>query len=168
MEATQKRLIGRLRALGTASDLVLKHGFDVLEANAVVRAVLEPFLTASPPRLAFEGPHLELSERFGGALALAIHELASNALKYGALSEPGGAVDFRWKVSPVESDERVMFVWTERGGPMPVSQTRDGFGHRLIRSVVAGEAEGEVEIELPPEGLVCRISYLRRKRLARA
>jgi two-component sensor histidine kinase len=162
VDAYVKRFLGRLRALGTASDLVLKHGFDVLEANAVVGAVLEPFLSASPPRVTFDGPNVRLSERFGGALALAVHELASNALKYGALSEPGGTIDFRWTAKPRTDGEYIEFVWTESGGPAPVKPSRDGFGHRLIRSVAAGEPEGLVEIDYPPQGLVCRVAYLRR------
>jgi two-component sensor histidine kinase len=167
VDAYVKRFLGRLRALGTASDLVLRHGFDVLEANAVVRAVLEPFLSVSPPRLTFNGPPVVLSERFGGALALAVHELASNALKYGALSEPGGTVEFRWTVTAAGSGEHVEFVWAEYGGPAPVPPPRDGFGHRLIRSAVSGEADGKVQIEYPAEGLVCRIAYLRRGPAAR-
>ncbi|HTT83365.1 MAG TPA: sensor histidine kinase [Rhizomicrobium sp.] len=156
------RLIGRLRALGAASDLVLKHGFDVLEANAVVRAVLEPFLSASPPRLTYDGPDLRLSEQLGSSLALAMHELASNALKYGALSEPGGTVELRWTVTAKDGGEHVEFVWTENGGPVPVPPPKDGFGHRLIRSTVSGQLDGRVEIDYPPQGLICRISYLRR------
>jgi two-component sensor histidine kinase len=161
------RFLGRLRALGTTSDLVLRHGFDVLEANAVVRSVLEPFLSETPPRVNFDGPNLELSERFGGALALAVHELASNALKYGALSESGGGVRFVWTITPTSRGERVEFVWTESGGPEPAPPLRDGFGHRLIRSVVSGESEGQVEIEYPASGLVCRIACLLRRRPAR-
>ena len=161
VDAYVKRFLGRLRALGTASDLVLKHGFDVLEANAVVRSVLEPFLSGSPPRLVFDGPNVRLSEQFGSSLALAVHELASNALKYGALSGPAGSIEFRWTVTRAELGERVEFVWAESGGPAPVPPPRDGFGHRLIRSVVSSEAEGQVQIEYPPDGLVCRIAYSR-------
>src|SRR5205814_166354 len=90
-----QRFLGRLHALGTASDLVLKYGPGVMEANAVVAAVLQPFLSESPQRVRFDGPALELSEHFGGALAMAVHELATNALKYGALSHPAGSVEFR-------------------------------------------------------------------------
>jgi two-component sensor histidine kinase len=167
VELYVRRFIGRLRALGTASDLVLKHGFDVLEANAVVRAVLEPFLSASPPRLTFDGPNLRLSERFGSSLALAVHELASNALKYGALSGPAGTVDFRWAVTHGDGRDYVEFVWTESGGPEPVAPPKDGFGHRLIRAATSGEAEGQVHIDYPPQGLVCRITYRHRQAAAK-
>jgi two-component sensor histidine kinase len=162
VDAYVKRFVGRLRALGSTSDLVLRNGFDVLEANAVVHAVLEPFMSGSPPRVSFDGPDVRLSERFGGALALAVHELASNALKYGALSGPAGTVDFRWTVTPRDGGEHVEFVWMEDGGPPPAKPDHDGFGHRLIRSTALGEPDGEVQIDYLPQGLVCRIAYIRR------
>ena len=151
------RFLGRLRALGAASDLVLKYGPGIMEANAVIGAVLQPFLSESPQRLRFGGPELALSEHFGGALAMAVHELATNALKYGALSVPSGAVTFRWSVA----GEQVAFAWKEEGGPPPKKPERDGYGHRMIRTVAAREPDGRVTLEFPPEGLVCLISYRR-------
>jgi two-component sensor histidine kinase len=161
IDAFLHRFLGRLRALGTASDLVLKFGPGVLEANAVVSAVLAPFLSESPQRLRFDGPQLTLSEHFGGALALAVHELATNALKYGALSVPSGSVTFHWSALPHEGGEKVEFVWKEDGGPPPRRPEKDGYGHRMIRSVAARETDGEASLDFPPEGLVCRISYRR-------
>lgn len=157
-----KRFLGRLRALGTASDLVLKQRPSVLEATAVVGATLEPFLSEGPPRLRFDGPILELSEQVGGALALAVHELATNALKYGALSVPSGMVTFTWTAAPKDGGTHVVFLWKEDGGPPPAPPVKDGFGHRMIRSVAAREAQGEVSIDYPPDGLVCRIAFLRK------
>jgi len=166
IDAFLQRFLGRLRALGAASDLVLKYSPGVLEANAVVRAVLEPFLSESPQRLRFDGPEIELSEHFGGALAMAVHELATNALKYGALSVPSGSVTLRWRAVPGGSGEAIEFVWQENGGPAPKRPVKDGYGHRLIRSAAARETDGEVHIEYPPEGLVCRIAYRRPRSIA--
>jgi two-component sensor histidine kinase len=163
-----KRFVGRLRALGAASDLVLKFGPGVLETRAVVSTVLEPFLSESPARLNFDGPELELSEHFGGALAMAVHELATNALKYGALSVPQGSVNFVWSVTDGHDGERIVFLWEESGGPPPRPPQKEGYGHRMIRSVAQRETHGEVRIEYPPQGLVCRIAYLRRRRSAAA
>ena len=115
-----------------------------------------------PPRLRFDGPVLELSEQMGGALALAVHELATNALKYGALSVPSGSVTFTWTTTPRDGGTHVVFLWKEDGGPPPSPPVRDGFGHRMIRSVTAREAQGEVSIDHPPDGLVCRIAFLRK------
>jgi two-component sensor histidine kinase len=162
VDAYLKRFLGRLRALGTASDLVLKHRPDVIEATAVVGVTLEPFLSDMPPRLRFDGPVLELSEQMGGALALAVHELATNALKYGALSVPSGSVTFTWTTTPRDGGTHVVFLWKEDGGPPPSPPVKDGFGHRMIRSVTAREAQGEVSIDYPPDGLVCRIAFLRK------
>jgi two-component sensor histidine kinase len=129
--------------------------------------VLGPFVSGTPPRLTFAGPDVRLSEQFSGAFALAVHELASNALKYGALSGSAGAVDFRWTVTQTSAGEQVEFVWAEFGGPTPVPPPQDGFGHRLVRSVARTETEGRVLIEYPPDGLVCRIAYVRRDHAAR-
>jgi two-component sensor histidine kinase len=164
IDAFLDRFIGRLRALGSASDLVLKFGPGVLEANSVVNAVLEPFTSESPQRLRVEGPQLQLSEHFGGALAMAVHELATNALKYGALSVPGGSVTFRWSATQSDNGERVEFVWEEVGGPPPQRPQKDGYGHRMIRSVTARETDGDVQLDYLPEGLVCRIAYRRSPR----
>ena len=162
LDSFMQRFTGRLRALGAASDLVLKQRLEAVEAKALVGAVLEPFLSEQPQRLSFDGPELELSEQFGGALALAVHELATNALKYGALSVPAGSASFHWTVTPEEAGERIAFHWKENGGPAPSPPDRDGFGHRMIRAVAQRETEGEVVIDYPPEGLLCRISFLRR------
>jgi two-component sensor histidine kinase len=161
IDAYLHRFLGRLRALGAASDLVLKYGPGVLEANAVIGAALEPFLSESPRQLHFEGPELALSEHFSGALAMAVHELATNALKYGALSVPSGSVMFRWTVTPRDGGEEVVFSWKEQGGPPPQKPEREGYGHRMIRTVAARETDGRVILDFPPEGLVCLMSYRR-------
>ena len=156
-----KRFLGRLRALGAASDLALKHRRDSFEAKTLIASVLEPFRTEKPYRLHFDGPEFELSEQFGGSFALALHELATNALKYGALSVPTGSVSFRWTVTPGTDGEEVVFLWREDGGPVPTPPEKEGFGHRLIRAVAEREKAARVQLEYPPQGLVCRISYLR-------
>jgi two-component sensor histidine kinase len=162
VDAYLKRFLGRLRALGAAGDLALQHRLDRMEAGALIGAVLEPFRTEKPYRLHFGGPELDLSEDFGGALALAVHELATNALKYGALSVPEGTVRLHWSALQKDGGEFVEFLWTEGGGPPPAQPTKEGFGQRLIRSVAQREDGGEVQIDYPPQGLVCRMVCRRR------
>jgi len=154
-----KRFTGRLRALTAASDLVLAGQHGAINADAVIRATLAPFMSDQVPRIFIEGPEILLSEQFGGGLALAVHELATNAIKYGALSVPQGAVSLAWTVEQVPQGERVAFDWKERGGPAPQKPSRDGFGTRMIRAVTARENAGSVSIDYEPDGLRCRISF---------
>jgi len=157
-----KRFTGRLRALTAASDLVLAGPHGTIEANAIIRATLAPFMSDLAPRIVIDGPELLLSEELGGGLALAVHELATNAIKYGALSAPQGMVSFAWTVEQANEGEHVAFDWKERGGPQPQKPGRDGFGTRMIRAVTAREKNGAVMIDYEPDGLRCRISFLRR------
>jgi PAS domain S-box-containing protein len=162
VEAFLKRFLGRLHALGAAADLVLAGRRVAIECGALVRATLSPFMEDKRSRFQLSGTELQLSEETGGTLGLALHEMATNALKYGALSSEGGTVSVRWSASPAEGGhEQVVIEWKERGGPPPVPPNKEGFGTRLIRSVPARERNGEVEINYEPDGFFCRIAFLR-------
>jgi two-component sensor histidine kinase len=156
-----QRFLGRLRALGTAGDLVLAANRPTLEAGELVRATLAPFIGENAERIRMEGPRIVLSEQVGGGLGLAVHELATNALKYGALSVPDGNVRLVWSVRPADGGEEIAFEWREHGGPRPEIPTRSGFGTRMIKAMVANEKQGRVEFDYPADGLVCRISFVR-------
>jgi PAS domain S-box-containing protein len=162
-----KRFTGRLHALTAASDLVLAGHAGAVEANAVIRATLEPFTGDRSQRVRIEGPDLQLSEEFGGGLAMAIHELATNAIKYGALSVTQGSVAFVWTVTATSDGEDIVFDWKERDGPPPIAPGREGFGTRMIKAVTARENTGAVTIEYEPDGLHCRISFTRVPKKAR-
>lgn len=157
IDAFLTRFLGRLNALGTAADIVLASNRVSIETGAVVRATLSPF--GEPARFHVEGPKVQLSEQTGGALAMAVHELATNALKYGALSVPEGSVAIVWTCSRIEDGERFVFEWTERGGPPALAPNKHGFGTRLIGFVPLHEKAGDVKIEYRPEGLYCRIEF---------
>ncbi|MGH6872154.1 MAG: sensor histidine kinase [Rhizomicrobium sp.] len=161
LEDYLRRFLGRLHALGAAGDLVIAGGHKELEAGSLIRATLAPFLEEKTGRFTIDGPELLLSEATGGSLALAMHELATNALKYGALSEPGGRVTIVWTATPGEDGERVNLEWRETGGPSPGEPDRKGFGSRVIESVPARERNGEVVMDYRPEGLFCRIAFTR-------
>jgi two-component sensor histidine kinase len=162
VEAFLKRFLGLLHALGAAADLVLAGKNVAVECGAIVRATLSPFMEDNASRFLISGSELHLSEETGSTLGLAIHEMATNALKYGALSLEGGKVFIRWSGLPVkDGEERIEIEWTERGGPRPVPPNREGFGTRLIRSVPARERGGEVQIAYEAGGFTCRIAFLR-------
>jgi two-component sensor histidine kinase len=88
-------------------------------------------------------------------LALALHELATNATKYGALSVPGGTIDVRWDCTPLEDRRSLRFGWREQGGPPVSTPSRRGFGSRLIESTLSSDFGSSVKVDYLPEGVVC-------------
>jgi PAS domain S-box-containing protein len=160
LDAFLKRFLGRLHALGAAADLVLAGNHVSVELGAVLRATLAPFTEENANRFHIEGPEVQLSEATGGSLALAVHELATNAIKYGALSDPNGSVAVGWTRTPMPDGDRIVIEWIETGGPKPTAPEREGYGGRVIKSMASREKSGEVAIEYRPDGLYCRIGFL--------
>jgi two-component sensor histidine kinase len=102
------------------------------------------------------GPDIRLLPKSALAIAMAVHELATNAAKYGALSNGSGRISVHWDIA--ERDERhLQIVWTEMGGPEVTAPTRKGFGSRLIERGLAGQLGGEAVIDYRGTGVVCRI-----------
>jgi PAS domain S-box-containing protein len=161
VDAYLNKLMGRLHALNAAADLVMVDWRVAIEIREMVSATLAPFMAGDTARIDVDGPSLELGEETGGALALAIHELATNALKYGALSAPEGKVALRWSCVPGPRGEEFILTWKESGGPPPVKPNQEGFGTRVVQFAAAREKAGEVNLNYQPDGLLCRIAYLR-------
>jgi len=156
---------GRLQALARAQD----HLLDSEWTDVSLRSVLESAIGGSGnslERFEIAGPELKVIADRSVPIALALHELCTNSIKYGALSVPGGTVKVTWTVD----DERrhVDFEWREAGGPAVAAPTRRGFGSTLLTSNLARELGGEVSVDYPPEGLVYRVhaplSEINRKR----
>lgn len=164
VEEYLKRFLGRLHALGVAADMVLAGERSYIELGSMVRATMAPFM--GDDRVRIDGPDLRLSEPTGGALALAVHELATNAIKYGALSVPDGKVAILWHTVPAENGDAVRFEWKENGGPAPAPPEKPGFGMRVIESAPMREKSADVAVEYRPEGLYCRISFVMNRKAA--
>jgi two-component sensor histidine kinase len=98
-----------------------------------------------------------LNPKAAVALGLGIHELATNAVKYGALSSPAGRVTVRSRVQATQDGARLKLDWIESGGPEVVAPARRGFGGRLLEEGLAGELSGKVTLDYRPEGLACRM-----------
>ena len=107
-------------------------------------------------RIRIDGPEVELTAKQALSLALALHELATNATKYGALSVPGGTIDVVWDWTKVGGSPLLRFRWQEADGPAVSLPTRRGFGSRLIERTLSSDFGGAVAIEFVPAGLVCR------------
>jgi PAS domain S-box-containing protein len=142
----------RLSALGDAHRILISENWLSAEMTEVVSAALKPYWI--PERFEVTGPKLSLGSRRALSLALAINELATNAAKYGALSNAVGQVAVAWHVERGPDGPRLHFRWQESGGP-PVSEpTRAGFGSRLIK-MLATDFDGELDVRYPPTGVVC-------------
>ena len=155
------RFLGRLHTLSTTADMALAGGRVFIEMGAMVRETMEPFVGDDKSRVCIDGPAVRLSEQTGCTMALAVHELATNAIKYGALSVPDGKVTITWKTAKVQNGEAVTFEWVETGGPRPVAPEKLGFGMRVIKAAALREKSGDVVIEYRPGGLYCRIDFVR-------
>ena len=103
------------------------------------------------------GPALRLPPRLALSIAMALHELGTNAVKYGALSTEGGCVEISWTVRR-EAEAHLFLRWAESGGPLVKKPTRTGFGSRLIERSLARELAGEVTLTYEPSGVVCTIN----------
>jgi PAS domain S-box-containing protein len=154
--------LGRVRALLSTGELVVISSTRHADLRDVLENVLQPFIDPSKAsRIVIDGPPLALSEHTSGALALAAHELATNALKYGALKSARGKVSITWTIQPGADGDRVRLEWKETGGAAPLAKPeRQGFGTRVIRAAVSGEREGTSNITLTPEGLLCRFEFI--------
>ena len=145
-------LDGRIRALSATHDLLTQSDWGSTPVRAVIDAELLPYAHNDDHAVELLGPEVELAPNDALSLGLAVHELATNAAKYGALSQPGGKVSVHWRLV---SEELVRVEWLERGGP-PVKQERArGFGTDLIERIVAHELRHPVELDFDPEGVRC-------------
>ena len=143
---------GRLMALSKAHDVLTRENWRGANLHAVVREVIEPYRGGEPFRV--RGPALRLSPREALSIAMGLHELCTNAAKYGALSSGAGEILLDWTAA---SNGRLRLRWEERGGPPVVSPTRTGFGTRLIERGLARELNGEARLSFEPAGLVCTL-----------
>jgi two-component sensor histidine kinase/integral membrane sensor domain MASE1 len=141
----------RLMALSRAHDLLTRERWEGACLGDVVAAAIGAFEAS---RFVTSGPNLQLEPSAALAISMALHELATNAVKYGALSNAAGQVIVEWTCE----DEATVVAWTERGGPPVKPPTRKGFGSRLIGSL-AREIGGEVTLDHAPAGVRCRIRF---------
>lgn len=154
MSVARPAFLSRLVALGRAHDLLM-HSSDT---KTTVRAVTEAVAGEQHQgRIKLAGPEIELSARSGLALALALHELATNAVKYGALSGESGHVNVGWIVEERDGEKLFELAWEEGGGPAVVAPTRKGFGSRMIERALASYVQGHADMFFPPSGLVFRL-----------
>jgi PAS domain S-box-containing protein len=156
---TREALTERLIALSHAHDMLVAQNWAGADLRTIIEQALAPH--AHPGYRAFEidGPPTRLSPQQAVAMSLALHELATNAAKYGALSTPNGRVSVTWNLFYDGKGARHMtLLWQETGGPAVVTPRRSGFGSRLIARSFGQESGGEAAIEYLPDGVRCTIN----------
>ncbi len=151
----REKLGSRLAALSRTQDVLTGIGADGVDIGQVIHTAMEPH-AGDWGRFALKGPKVDVSPRSAVAFALAFHELATNATKYGALSTSDGRVDVEWTVG-AEPDRAFELRWSESGGPPVSPPTRRGFGSRLLERVLSGEFGAVVSSSYPVSGVVWRV-----------
>ncbi|KQZ47488.1 PAS domain S-box protein [Ensifer sp. Root558] len=145
----------RLSSMARAHDLLTHGTWEQAELRAIVEQSISPY---SPDRFAVTGPSIQVPQRAVVSICLALHELATNAAKYGALAVDQGRVSIAWTVQTgTGSPARLVLRWEETGGPPVTPPTHRGFGSRLIENLLAAELNGTVKITYDPKGVVCEV-----------
>jgi PAS domain S-box-containing protein len=150
----------RLMALARSHEMLVRGGWEGALLREAIERTLEPYTAdGEAGRISLIGPPVRLTPSVTITLNLALHELATNAAKYGALSTAGGHVDVSWKMQERGSDEApiVVIFWRERGGPPVRPPERRGFGSRLLERALPHGSGGDVKLDFAPEGVECHI-----------
>ncbi|HEX2552142.1 MAG TPA: HWE histidine kinase domain-containing protein [Microvirga sp.] len=156
-QAARQALEERLLALSRVHDVLTRESWEGAGLAEIVAQAVAPFRQQREDRVETRGPEVWLSPRMALAIAMALQELATNAVKYGALSNDAGTIAVTWSLEEGGAGEgwRLRLEWRERGGPPVSSPDRRGFGTRLIERSLAQDLGGRVEISFAPEGVVC-------------
>lgn len=149
----------RLIALSKAHDLLTHSHWEGASLRSVMMQEFAPYWTIGTPRICLTGEDIGLGPRAALTLAMAFHELTTNAAKYGALSYPEGRLDVSWRMEDSSHGEMLALEWRERDGPEVVPPSRQGFGTRLVERSIVHELSGDVHFTYCREGLCCRIRF---------
>ena len=153
--AEMREMFGsRIVALSAAHNILTDNAWSAAPISSVVQAAIEPF---GNDRFDVTGKDLQLHPKAAVSLSMGLHELCTNAVKYGALSNSDGRIALSWNVENDQPAKVLSIFWREEGGPRVAVPEREGFGFRLLKRQIALEFDGSTELDLRPEGLVCRI-----------
>jgi len=149
----------RILALSRSHDLLMSKDWDGAALLELVKSALEPFtdLEGRPDRITMRGADIELPAQATWTLGVTLHELATNAVKFGALSCGAGSVRITWTIRATPKGDHLLLLWEEMGGPAVAPPTRQGFGSRVIEQGLAHEMGGTAHLDFRRSGLVCNI-----------
>jgi PAS domain S-box-containing protein len=158
-EELKRVIAGRVRALASVISLFAETRWAGAELRTLVTEELSPYCLHGAALRRLDGPKLILEPNAAQAIAITLHELATNAAKYGALLVSDGHVDVEW--SRAEADQ-IALRWTETGGPSVQPPVREGFGTQLMNAMIRRQLEGEIDFDWRVRGLVCEITFSHR------
>lgn len=148
-------VFGRIDALAKVHALFVQSRWSGAELRSMVAQELSPYCGADDPRCRIEGPGMLLEPNAAQAIAVSLHELATNAAKYGPLSVPDGTLQVNWSRA---LDGRMVLRWVEAGGPPVTPPTRQGFGMRVMEAMIRDQLGGELRLDWRQGGLLCEIT----------
>ena len=154
VEDAGRTIEARIQAMSAAHDLLVSEQFESASLRSLLDRTLAPFGVDDPGRFRLVGQDLHLPPHLVVAFALALHELATNATKYGALSTADGVVEVVWSMDHGPHSDSLHLTWRESGGPSVVKPARTSFGTQLIQRVLAREINGSAAIDYHPAGIV--------------
>lgn len=151
--AAQQAFAARLVSLGNVHAVLTQRSWDSADLHEIILSAVGPHNPTEGKRFEIDGPILRLAPQAAVTLSMAVHELCTNAAKYGALSVPSGSVEITWSMDK----DQFRWHWRERSGPPVVAPTQTGFGSRLIERSLATQLSAEVKIAYEAAGVVCTI-----------
>lgn len=157
-KAAREAFEARLFALSKTHDVLTRENWERVNLRDIAEEAMAPYRRDQIERFAIEGPALHVPPRIALPLAMALHELTTNAVKYGAFSVDSGRVLIHWDLIEGWDEKSLTLRWQEEGGPPVKSPTRKGFGSRLIERSLSRELSGKVLLDYRPSGLLCTIS----------
>ena len=153
MEAFSEAFMGRIHALTAAYSLLSSESWQTVALRDILMEEFRPFLAKDGSNIEASGPRVLLEPRAALALGMAVHELTTNAVKYGALSVPEGLVRVVWSVEAGDDSETLVLDWIETGGPAVSAPGANGFGIMLIERGLKQDMSAEIKVEFPPDGV---------------
>jgi two-component sensor histidine kinase len=157
MEEFYESFASRIVSLARTQTLLTEDYWQTASLREILESELEPYGDGNGNRIALEGPDAVVTADLAVPIGMAIHELTTNALKYGSLSVPAGRIDVRWDMREEGRERIVTLEWRESGGPRVEEPERRGFGTMLLERVLATQCEATIENRFDPDGLVFRM-----------
>jgi two-component sensor histidine kinase len=154
----REKFEGRIGALAEAHNLLSREKWQGSELHELVNRVLQPYLLNNPERVRMFGPKVPLSPRLAVVLSMIVHEIATNAAKYGALSNDTGTVALDWEIIAENAGSKLRMIWAETGGPHVTAPVQRGFGSRLIERSARDQLDGEATVDFLPRGVVYTVA----------